>query len=85
MMTVPINIHNEVIDMTKQERKAAALELKVKHLAAATKRAREELKEAKVKMTLPEPTNTIKAPKMKAPKIEIQADKEAKARMKEEQ
>jgi hypothetical protein len=49
--TVPINIHHhEEHDMTKQEKKVAALTIKVKALADATKRARQELKEAKAKM-----------------------------------
>jgi uncharacterized protein (DUF305 family) len=52
MITVPINVHhhNEAHDMTKQERKVAALTSKVKNLADATRRARAELKEAKAKL-----------------------------------
>jgi len=50
MKTVPINIHYEEPDMTKQEKKVAALTAKVKNLADATRRARAELKEAKAKL-----------------------------------
>lgn len=53
--------------MTKQEKKAAALTIKVKNLTDALRRAKAELKAftAAAKTSLPEPTNTIKAPKMK--------------------
>ena len=50
MKTVPINIHYEVKEMTKQEKKVEALKLKVKNLTDAARRARQELNEAKAKL-----------------------------------